>query len=156
MKPAYSYEYTAEELPTAQIRSAIIDGLQYFNGTVWEGVPIDEAKRDPEGKILNGGFVMCNTGDLKNPDCRARYVACEYNEHDDASFFAATPPLEAKRLLLSHWATQRRLHGERLHLHFADARKAYFNGTPERSLYLRLPKELGLGPGVAGRLLMCC
>ena len=41
-------------------------------------------------------------------------------------------------------------------LHFADAKKAYFNGRPKRSLYLRLPKELGLGPEVVGRLVRCC
>ena len=46
--------------------------------------------------------------------------------------------------------------GEPLKLHFADARKAYFNGRPDRSLYLRLPRELGLPPNVLGRLVRCC
>ena len=34
--------------------------------------------------------------------------------------------------------------------------KTYFNGTPARSLYIRLPKEMGLGPTMVGRLLKCC
>ena len=74
--------------------------------------------------MLNGRWVLCNKGDLLAPDCRARFVACEVNVGDDLSFFAATPPLEAKRLLLSQWATQRTRKGKRLQLHFADAKKA--------------------------------
>ena len=88
------------------IHAAIVDELDYFNTTVWEGVTLDEARRDPEGKILNGRFVTSNKGDLRKPECRDRYVACETNTHDDVSFFAATPPLEAKRLLRSQWATE--------------------------------------------------
>ena len=100
--------------------------------------------------------MLSNKGDNAEPDCRARYVACEIATHEDPSFFAATPPLEAKRLLMSQWASERHRDGERLQLHFADAKKAYFNGKPVRSLYLRLPKEMGMSSNVVGRLLRCC
>ena len=75
---------------------------------------------------------------------------------DDAACFAATPPLEAKRVLCSQWATERRRGGEALKLHFADARKAYFNGKPNRAVYLRLPKELGFLSTTQGKLVRCC
>ena len=34
-------------------------------------------------------------------------MACEINTYEDVSFVAATPPLGAKRLLLSEWAARR-------------------------------------------------
>ena len=37
-------------------------------------------------------------------------------------------------------------------LSFIDVRKAYFHGTPTRKLFVRFPRELGLGPGFVGRL----
>ena len=50
-----------------------------------------------------------NKGDASKPDIRARLVACELNTYTDESglFYAATPPLEAKRILLSEHATKR-------------------------------------------------
>ena len=57
---------------------------------------------------------------------------------------------------MSTWATGRRRGNERLQRHVADAKQAYVNGKQTRSLYLRLPKELGLGPGILGKLVRCC
>ena len=71
-------------------------------------------------------------------------------------FFAATPPLEAKRVLMSQWSSERVKKGRPLKLHFADARKAYFNGRPARSLYIKLPKELGFGNETVGKLERSC
>ena len=123
---------------------------------MWDSTKIDKARQDPEGKILNGRWVLNDKGDMVHPDCRARYVACEVHTYDDHAFFAATPPLEAKRILLSQWASERVRNGERLKLHFADARKAYFNGRCQRSRYLRLPRELGLNSNVIGKLERAC
>ena len=39
---------------------------------------------------------------------------------------------------------------------FIDITKAYFNALPTRSIYVRLPKELGLPKNSYGRLLRCC
>ena len=124
-----------EPLPHEHVRNAIMDEMVYFNEHVWRGVSLQAARADRHGKILNGRWVLSNKGDLSMPDCRARYVACEVNTFDDASYFAATPPLEAKRMLLSQFASKRTLNGHPLKLHFADARKAYFNGKPGRNLY---------------------
>ena len=75
---------------------------------------------------------MSSKGRLVHPDCRARYVACEVKTYDDHACIAGTPPLGAKRVLMSQLATEMSRAGERLKLHFADARNAYFNGTPQR------------------------
>ena len=82
-----------------------------------------------------------------NPDVRARLVACEVNHgtKDDA-FYAATPPLEAKKLLFAKYADQPTKNGAPQRLSFVDIRKAYFNAIPKRNVFMSLPKELGL-PG---------
>ena len=83
-------------------------------------------------------------------------IAQEVNKGDACSdFYAATPPLEAKRLLFSERATKKTLGRKRLKLHFTDIRKAYFNGKPTRSIYIRLPPELGLPKNTLGKLVRC-
>ena len=70
---------------------------------------------------------MCNKGDLQNPDVRARLVACEVNDHKSDAFFAGTPPLEAKKLLFSEYASRRYASdGKPLEISFVDIKKAYF------------------------------
>ena len=89
--------------------------------------------------VIGTRWVMCNKQDAAEPDVRARLVAQEVSTHADDSFYAATPPLEAKRLLFSQWASEQYRQGSRLKRSFIDVRKAYFNGIPSRRLYLRLP-----------------
>ena len=50
---------------------------------------------------------MCNTGDLDQPDVRSRLVACEVKHEKNDAYFASTPPLEAKKLLFSSYASRR-------------------------------------------------
>ena len=92
------------------------DELNFLNEKVWLGVPLHEAQRDPESKIIGTRWVVSNKGDANEPDVRARLVAQEVAQHGDASFFAATPPLESKRMLFSQWATERSRHGKPLKL----------------------------------------
>ena len=42
-----------------------------------------------------------------------------------------------------------------MRLSFVDIRKAYFNGIPERAIYMMVPKELGLAPGTVARQARC-
>ena len=70
--------------------------------------------------------------------------------HADDSFYAATPPLEAKPLLFSRWSTEQRRNGSDLQLSFFDVKKAYFYGVPDRNLYVRFPPELGMPKSMVG------
>ena len=81
--------------------------LEYVNSEVWTGVPASEALRDPSAKITGSRWVLCSRNDVHDPDVRARLVAHEANTRSDTSFFAATPPLESKRMMLSQYATER-------------------------------------------------
>ena len=155
-KDGYKDEYTTEMLPKEETKDAMYDELFYFCNKVFRGVSYDEAMKGPEGKVVGCPWVNSNKGDAESPDVRCRSVAQEINRGyvcDD--FYAATPPLEENKLLLSDWATKKHIRGQKLKLHFTDIRKAYFNGVPTRSLYVRLPPELGLPKGTLGKLVRC-
>ena len=104
-KESYKDEYTNEELPMGHVRLARQEELEYFCDNVWVGVPIEEAMADTEGKIIGSRWVNCNKDDMHEPDVRCRLVAQEVNLHADESFYAATPPLEAKTMLFSEFAS---------------------------------------------------
>ena len=134
----------------------MIDELKWFNDTVWEGIEAS-SQRMKELKPIRTRWVLCNKGDALKPEVRARLVACEVNTYTDqtGAFYASTPPLEAKRMLFSEFATRRVRDGKPLQLSFLDITKAYFNGTPRRNLHVRLPSELGLPSNIVGSLLRC-
>ena len=154
-KDSYRDEYTNEELPLGEVRLAMLDELEYFCDKVWVLVPMEEALNDEDGKVIGSRWVNCNKNDINDPDVRCRLVAQEVNMHNDESFYAATPPLESKRMLFSQFASEQQRNGEALKLGFVDVKKAYFYGVPERSLYVKLPPELGLDKKLVGKLVRC-
>ena len=158
-RESYRDEYAQELIPQSWVQEAILDEVSYFNEKVWLGIPLEEAMQDAEGKVISGRWVICNNEDSQSPDVRARYVAQEIAAHEDTLFYASTPPVESKRMLLSQWATERERERERgvspLKLSFIDVRKAYFNGRSSRTLYVRLPGELGPGKNTVARLERC-
>ena len=107
-------------------------------------------------KVVRTRWVVCNKGDEANIDIRARLVATEVNDAKSDEYFASTPPLEAKRMMLSEYATARvDKFGKDLQVSFVDIRKAYFNATPKRNVHLVFPKELGMAKGRIAKLLRC-
>lgn len=155
-KPVYRDEYAREPLPSGLVHKAMCEELEYFNNTVWELVEKSEAEKEEHFKLIRTNWVVCNKGDAQDPDVRARLVACEVNTYKSDLFHASTPPLEAKKILLSQMASERHdSNGAHLQLMFVDARKAYFNAKPRRALHLLPPKELGLPKGYVARLKRC-
>ena len=131
-KDHYKDEYTTEALPREETKAAMHDELSYICDKVFGGVSYDEAKEDPELITIGSRWVNCNKADAERPDVRCRLVGQETNRGTGGSddFYAATPPLEAKRLLFSQWAMERVRRGKTLKLSFVDIKKAYFNGVP--------------------------
>ena len=150
-RDVYRDEYTNEDLPMGQIRAAMLDELSYFCDKVWELVPVD----DVQGKVIGSRWVNCNKNDITDPDVRCRLVGQEVNTHADESFYAATPPLEAKRMLFTQFASEQSRGGKPLKISLVDVKKAYFYGIPERDLYVRLPYELGVSKKYVGKLVRC-
>ena len=152
----YLDEYTGEILPKPLIRNAIEDELNYFNEKVWRLATKEEMEQIPGYILVRSRWVFCNKGDADEPDERARLVSCEINrEGRNDAFAASTPPLEAKKILFAKYATTRKMGKVPLRLSFVDIRKAYFNGIPERAIFMQVPKELGLPPGTVARQVRC-
>ena len=78
-------------------------------------------------------------GDLQNPEYRSRLVAQELNQSKRDDIFAATPPLEALKLVLSVLASTRRQ--KYWKLDSIDIKRAYFHAKAKRDIYVRLPAE---------------
>ena len=85
-------------------------------------------------------------------------MAKEINTYKRQDLFAATPPLEAKKLLFSEYATIARSPANadnEIVLSFVDIKKAYFNGVPRRNVHLAFPKELAIPEHLVAHLKRC-
>ena len=92
----------------------MLDEIRYICSEVVEGVSWEDMQDDTDRVVVGGRWVTHNKGDVENPRCRGRSVAQEVNTTGDADpfFYAATPPLEAKRVLMSRWASERKRQGK--------------------------------------------
>ena len=89
-------------------------------------------------------WIDVNKGDETNPNYRSRWVARDFkgDDKDRDGLFAATPPLEAKKLLISSAASQMgKPQNKQKRLSFIDIKKAYFNAPAKRDLFVQLPDE---------------
>ena len=60
------------------------------------------------GRTIGTRWIDINNGDEESPDYRSRSVGKEFNVGSDPALYAATPPLEALRIIVSRSATTRR------------------------------------------------
>ena len=79
----------------------------YFCDKVWIGVPMSEAMTGEEGKIIGSRWVNCNKNGINDTDVRCRLVAQQVDLHAGDAIYAATLPLEAKRMIFSEFASER-------------------------------------------------
>ena len=148
----YWDENSGEALPPNLTQAARREELTFMRDwSVWDEVLVSECVRVSGKQPLGGRWVDVNKGDRGRPDVRSRYVAKEFaggQRSDD--FFAATPPLEALRLLLSHVASN----GSELKIEVIDARKAHLHAFVDRAIFVQLPPEVAR-PGFCARLRRC-
>ena len=87
-----------------------LDEIQQIrNHKVYEKVPVEEC-HPKTGKAPNKvKRVDINKGDEINEEYRSRLVAKEIERDKREDLFAATPPLEAKKMLFSMVVTQKGL-----------------------------------------------
>ena len=105
-------------------------------------------------KVIKLRWIDVNKMDALNPMIRSRLVAKEYNDHIDPNLFAATPPIEALRFLLSKAATAGQVEKAVM---LNDVSRAFFNAKVTREVYVQLPAE-DVEPGeegMVGRLNLC-
>jgi len=120
---------------------------------VYEKVPKEQAIGKTKVSIK---WVDVNKGDAGMPEYRSRLVGRELRRWDPfmSGTFAATPPTEALRFMLSNFMTRKVRAGKRKELVMTvlDVSRAHFHPPAEREVYIDLPPEDD-EPGMVGRLL---
>ena len=110
--------------------------MSYFRKLgVYKVVPRSHQKLTG-GKIIGTRWVDVNKGDAESPNYRSRLVGREFNVGKDDTLYAATPPLEALRVVISHAATNDEKCGHRRAIMINDVRRAYFYAKASRDLYI--------------------
>ena len=104
-------------------------------------------------KVLGVRWIDVNKGDLHHPNFRSRLVVKEFNTGHDDGLFAATPPLEAFRWILSEAATMRR-DGEENVILIRDVARAFFEADATREIFIELPEEPQSEAENAGKVAM--
>ena len=123
---------------------------------VYTKVPLEECLRVTGKKPIGCRWIDTDKGDDDNPEYRSRLVAKEIKRDVREEMFAATPPLDAKKALVS-LAVSKLNAGcgdqgtDKLKLVFIDVRRAYFYADATRSIYVELPEE-DKQEGFVGRL----
>ena len=94
------------------------------------------------GKIVTVKWLDTNKGDRDAPNYRSRLVAREYNDSKDDTLHASTPPLEARRMIVSHAsAIDPAKPQDNREIMVNDVRSAYFYAKQQRHVFIDLPKE---------------
>ena len=110
---------------------------------VWSKCSVAECLQVTGKMPVGTRWVDINKGDEQNPNYRSRFVGREFKGKDVRDdLFAATPPLEAIKALISLAASQRGVDKHKIKkLCFIDVSKAYFHAPVRRPVYVKLPDE---------------
>ena len=142
-------------IEVADLRTARREEIGFMQRRgIWTEVPEAECRQRTGKAPVSVRRVDVNKGSAENPEIRCRLAARDFKgqyEKDREDLFAATPPLEAKRALISRAATRRRS-GTCRKLLFIDARKAHLNPSCTEDVYIELPEEVGAVKGICGKL----
>ena len=94
-------------------------------------------------KIISTKWLDVNKGDSVNPNYRARLVGREIARDKRDDLFAATPPLESLRVVISKCASNQnsRDPAENFIMMSNDVKRAYFYAPTTRPIYINIPDE---------------
>jgi len=143
----YWGDLSGKALDSRLVNKARAEEMREFKKyNVYEKVPIEECWANTGKDPIGTRWVDVNKGDEVNPEYRSRLVAQEIKRDKREDLFAATPPLEAKKMLMSMAVTEEigyrgndRKGGNKLE--FIDVRRAYFHARARRLVYVKLPDE---------------
>ncbi len=127
-------------LKADKVVNARREEMEYFKSMgVYDLVHRDEVKRCG-GKLIDTRWIDVNKGDSDHEDYRSRLVGKEFKRSECPELFAATPPLETLKILLSFAATDYGDNQCRC-IMVNDIKRAYFNALAMRDLFIEIPKE---------------
>ena len=132
-------DVTGQRLDPGLMRKARMDEIAYFREMgVYEKVDLQECWEVTGKAPIAVRWVDINKGDSESPNYRSRLVAKEFNTGVCPELYAATPPSECLRLMLSLLASTRK---QGAGLMYADVSRAYFYAKAKRPVYVKLPEE---------------
>ena len=143
-------EVTGLPLDPKLVADAIKKELMFMRKLqIYHEVPVSYL--DKSGlKTIGTRWVHTNKRDAANPSIRARLVAQEtkrvgeFTQEDASSTFAATPPLESFKVMLSRCVTgNRRALAEEKVLGFYDISRAHLHSLARRTTVIKVPREDG-------------
>jgi len=155
----YWDDVSGKELDPKMVQRAREEEMcEFRKHTVYEKVPLAQCWSRTGKKPIGVRWVDINKGDIRNPKYRSRLVAMEFKCDKREDLFAATPPVEAKKLLLALAMTEgygydAKGRSPELKLDFIDVRRAFFHAPCRREVYVDLPAE-DQEPGMCGKLVM--
>jgi hypothetical protein len=151
----YYDNLTGAELPPILVGKARQEEIDFMiDWAVWEEVATSLCWQVTGKGPLGGGWVDINKGDEETPNIRCRYVAKEIAYYKCDDFFAAMPPLETLRMMISRAASSRSSGKKGRKILVIDARKAHLHAMTDRDIFVMLPPEIRR-PGMCGRLKRC-
>ena len=130
------------------VAKARAEEMEYIHKhKVYIKVSKEECIRNTGKPPIKTRWVDTNKGSQEEPNVRSRWVAQDFRREARPDLYAATPPLEAMKAVISAAATGKK--GEKI-LKVLDVRRAYFYAPTRRRVYVELPEE-DLGPGDESR-----
>ena len=130
-------DQTGKELRPDLVQAARAEELKIVDEMgVYEEVPFSDAVKHTGRPPIKSRWLDINKGDSELPNYRSRWVAKQIKTYEQWDLFAATPTLEAARLIISTAASRK---GNVLMSN--DVRRAYFYAEARRKIYVELPPE---------------
>ena len=127
-------DLSGDRLDPLLMKKARREEIEYFKEMgVYDKVDLREAYEVTGKAPIAVRWVDVNKGDSANPKYRSRLVAKEFNTGVNHDLYAATPPSECLRLMLSLLASGR---SRGITLMYADVSRAYFYAKAERPVYV--------------------
>jgi hypothetical protein len=128
---------TGEAFKKELVKIARADEMETFRRFgVYTKRPTKECWSETGTAPIKVKWVDINKGDTEREEYRSRLVAMEIALNKREDLFAATPPLEAKKMLFSLFASKKKMS-----LDFIDVSRAYFHAKARRKIYVELPPE---------------
>ena len=131
-------DVSGAQLDPKEVRRSRMEEIDYIHKmNVYTKVPISQCYQRTNKGPISVRWIDINKGDVERPNYRSRLVAREINAYKRDDLFAATPPLEAMKLILSMAASNNK--GEVLMIN--DVSRAFFHAKATREVYVQLPEE---------------
>eukprot|EP00973_Karenia_brevis_P095138 12425852-Karenia_brevis.AAC.1 len=122
------------------VKAARLEEMRYFKKMgVYKKVPLSKCYELTGKGPIDVRWIDTNKQDSKNPLYRSRLVAKQFKTGNDPDLFAATPPLEAMKIIISTAATKGE--GETRKIMVNDVSRAYFYARSESPTFVKICDE---------------